>query len=69
MTEPAVLTTANDLKGGDWVMAVVSFFLTPLVPLMLSIYNFARSRRSQGWLYLGVVGVKVAFSAIMFMMR
>ena len=55
MNEQVTTTTAGGLTGGDWVMAVISFFLTPLIPLLLSIYNFAKSRRSQGLLYLWLV--------------
>lgn len=46
------------LTGGDWVMAIISFFLTPLIPIILAIYNFARGRRAQGMLYLGVIAVQ-----------
>jgi hypothetical protein len=69
MTEQAAKATTGELTGGDWVMAVISFFLTPLIPLLLSIYNFAKSRRSQGLLYLGVIGVQIALIAIMTMGR
>ena len=70
MTEQAETTiTTNGLTGGDWVMAVISFFLTPLAPLLLSIYNFARERRSQGLLYLGVIGLQIALIAIKTMSR
>lgn len=61
MTEhPLTTTTGTGLSGGDWVMAVISFFLTPLIPILLAIYNFARSRQPQGRLYLGVLGLQVA---------
>lgn len=69
MNEQVATTPTGKLTGGDWGMAVISFFLTPLVPLLLSIYNFARSCRSQGLLYLGVIGVQVALTAIMAMGR
>jgi len=47
------------LSTGDWVMAVVSFFLTPIVSIILAIYNFARSRKPQGVLYLCVLAIQV----------
>lgn len=46
-----------ELSGGDWLVAVLSFFLTPLVPLLLAIYNFIRGRKKRGLLYLSVCGV------------
>jgi hypothetical protein len=52
------------LTGGDWVMAILSFFLTPLIPIILAVYNFLRGRRSQGLLYLSVLGVQVVLIAI-----
>ena len=55
---------SGQLSGGDWAMGVVSFFLTPIVPLILSIYNFAKARRPQALLYLGVIGVQVALVAL-----
>jgi len=48
-----------ELSGGDWLVAVLSFFLTPLVPLLLAIYNFIRGRKRRGLLYLSVCGVGV----------
>lgn len=63
--ETGTTTTTNRLTGSDWAMAVVAFFLTPLVALLLSIYNFAKSRRSQGFLYLGVIGVQIALIVIL----
>lgn len=73
MTEQAIetdtTTISTELTGGDWVMAVVSFFLTPLVSILLSIYNFARGRRNQGLLYLGVLGVQIVLGVILFMGR
>lgn len=65
MDEEVEAASNDRLTGGDWVMAVVAFFLTPLVALILSIYNFAKSRRSQGFLYLGVIGVQVALIVIL----
>ena len=69
MNEQVTTTTAGGLTGGDWVMAVISFFLTPLIPLLLSIYSFAKSRRSQGLLYLGVIGVQILLFLVMAMGR
>lgn len=69
MNEQVTTTTAGGLTGGDWVMAVISFFLPPLIPLLLSIYNFAKSRRSQGLLYLGVIGVQILLFLVMAMGR
>jgi hypothetical protein len=65
----ATTTTTTELTGGDWVMAVVSFFLTPIISILLSIYNFARGRRSQGLLYLGVLGVQILLGLVLFMGR
>ena len=65
MNEQRATTTTEGLTGGDWVMAVVSFFLTPLIPFLLLIYNFARSRRSQGLLYLGVLTVQLVLIVIL----
>ncbi len=50
---------SNALSAGDWVMAVISFFLTPIVSIILAIYNFARSRKPQGVLYLCVLAIQV----------
>lgn len=59
MNEQKITTNTDELTGGDWTMAIISFLLTSLIPFLLSIYNFAKSRRSQGFLYLGVIGVQV----------
>ena len=69
MNEQVTTTTAGGLTGGDWVMAIISFFLTPLIPLLLSIYNFAKSRRSQALLYLGVIGMQILLFLVMAMGR
>lgn len=47
------------LTAGDWVLAIISFFLTPIVSVALSIYNFTHSRKPQGTLYLGVLALQV----------
>jgi hypothetical protein len=54
------------ISGGDWAMAALSFLLTPLAPLLLSIYNFVRARRAQGLLYLAVLGVQCTLLAVRF---
>ena len=59
MNESASVEQRNVLSAGDWVMAVISFFLTPIVTIGLAIYNFARSRKPQGALYLGVLAVQI----------
>lgn len=59
-----IVTPATELTGGDWAMAIISFFLTPLITIILAIYNFARGRRTHGQLYLGVLGVQIVFIAI-----
>lgn len=46
-------------------MTAISFLLTPLIPLLLAIYNFARPHRTQGLLYLGVIGVHILLIALM----
>ena len=43
-----------EVTFGDWAVAVLSLLLSPLVPLLLSIYNFTRGRRKLGALYLSV---------------
>ena len=55
----------NALSTSDWVMAVISFFLTPIVTIALSIYNFSRSRKPQGKLYLGVLGAQIVIGLIL----
>lgn len=65
MNEQVTTTNTGGLTGGDWVMAIISFFLTPLIPLLLSIYNFAKSRRSQGLLYLGVIAIQILLFVVM----
>lgn len=69
MNEQLTTPTIGKLTGGDWAMAIISFFLTPLIPLLLSIYNFIKSRRSQGFLYLGVIGVQIFLFLVMTMGR
>ena len=69
MNEHVPTTNTGGLTGGDWAMAIISFFLTPLIPLLLSIYNFAKSRRSQGFLYLGVIGIQILLFVVMKMGR
>lgn len=54
MNESTAGAQENVLSAGDWAMAVISFFLTPIVTIGLAIYNFTRSRKSQGALYIGV---------------
>lgn len=49
-----------DLSAVDWLVAVLSVLLTPLVPLLLALYNFLRGRRKRGVLYLSVCVVAVA---------
>ncbi|OGU22791.1 MAG: hypothetical protein A2580_11695 [Hydrogenophilales bacterium RIFOXYD1_FULL_62_11] len=63
---PASIQPPSVLTTGDWFLAFVSFFLTPLAPLLLSIYSFARSRRPQGRLYLGVLGLQIAVGLLNF---
>lgn len=53
------------LGTSDWIMAVISFFLTPLVTIALSIYNFSRARKPQGKLYLGVLGAQIVIGLIL----
>ncbi|UNK42004.1 hypothetical protein MNO14_13755 [Luteimonas sp. S4-F44] len=64
MNEVVETARADTLSGGDWLMAVVSFFLTPIAPLGLAIYNFAKGRKPQGLLYLGVIGAQVLLVAV-----
>ena len=69
MTQEVVVQPASgELTGGDWLMAVISFFLTPIASIALMIYNFARSRRPQGFLYLGVLGVQIVVGLLRFAM-
>lgn len=46
-----------ELSAGDWVFAVLSLLLTPLIPLLLGIYNLIRGRRRRAVLYFSVFGV------------
>ena len=64
MNEVVDAAPAQALSGGDWIMAVVSFFLTPIAPLVLAIYNFAKGKKPQAFLYLGVIGAQVLFVAM-----
>lgn len=57
---------SSALSTGDWAMAVISFFLTPIVPIILAIYNFARSRKPQGILYLCVLAIQVVIGFVVF---
>lgn len=57
---------SSALSTGDWVMAVISFFLTPIVSIILAIYNFARSRKPQGILYLCVLAIQVVIGFVVF---
>lgn len=59
MTEDVPTASAGSLSGGDWVMVVISFFLTPLVAAILALYNFAKRRKPQGFAYLGVIALQV----------
>lgn len=50
----------KNITAGDWVMAVISFLSCFfIVPIFLSVYNFARSRNQKGILYLSVVGLQL----------
>ena len=53
------------LSTGDWIMGVVAFFLTPIVSIILAIYNFSRSRKKQGKLYLGVLGIQLLIGVLL----
>ena len=59
MTEEVQTADAGSLTGGDWVMIVISFFLTPLVAAILALYNFAKGRKPQAAMYLGVIALQV----------
>lgn len=56
------------LSTGDWVMAAVSFFLTPLAPLILGIYNLSKSQKSKAKLYFAVIGLQAAFVVLRVLM-
>ena len=60
-------TNNNDetLSTGDWIMGVVAFFLTPIVSIILAIYNFSRSRKKQGKLYLSVLGIQLLIGLLL----
>lgn len=66
MTDQDATTTTERLTSRDWGMAAVSLLLTPLVSIVLAIYNFAKSRRSRGLLFLGVFVAQVVFLATMY---
>lgn len=57
------------LSTGDWVMAAISFFLTPLVPLILAIYNLSKGQKSKVNLYFAVIGLQLAFIVLRVLMR
>lgn len=50
-------------------MAAISFFLTPLVPLILAIYNLSKGQKSKVKLYFTVIGLQVAFIVLRVLMR
>jgi len=57
--EQANLSEPPQLTRGDWVMAVVSFLLTPLFPAALAVYNLLRGARVRAKLYAIVLAVQV----------
>ena len=54
------------LSTGDLIMGVVAFFfLPPIVSIILAIYNFSRSRKKQGKLYLSVLGIQLLIGVLL----
>lgn len=53
------------LSTSDWIMGIIAFFLTPIVSIILTIYNFSRSRKKQGKLYLSVLGIQVLIGMLL----
>ena len=60
----AARRASGQFTGVDWTVAAISFFLTPIAPLTLSLYNFARSRPAQGLLYLIVLVLQLGLTAL-----
>ena len=56
--------TEPELSLSDWLMAIVSVLLTPLIPLLLGAYNLIKGRRRRGVMYLSACGASVALAAL-----
>ena len=68
-TPVAIPSLQVPASAGDTWMAIASFFLTPIAPILLAIYNFSRGRKAQGKLYLIVLLVQVVIVAFRFLSR
>ena len=65
MTQENTNNKDETLSTGDWIMGVVAFFLTPIASIILAIYNFSRSHKKQGKLYLGVLGIQLLIGVLL----
>ena len=60
----------NKITAGDWIVAVISFLSCFfIIPVVLSVYNFARSRNQKGILYLSVAGLQLFLLIILIIAR
>lgn len=61
--------TQASITTGDWLMAGISFFLTPLVPLALGTYSAVKRRKPQSLLYFSVIGLQIAALVLLRIVR
>ncbi|WP_041390410.1 hypothetical protein [Polaromonas sp. JS666] len=69
MTTIEITEKKDALSAGDWVMAALCFVLPIVLPILLAIYNFARSQKQRGILYLGTIGVQIVIGVLVAVAR